>query len=299
MTAARTIAGAIALLIATTALSASGAAAKIWPIANTKTATQPAAPVQTKPKVDRPAPTDGMPPERVEADVSAHNIEVTASFTGSEIVVFGTVDYSRQPTPESGYYDLVVIIEGPSIAAIARSKSNVGGLWVNTDSLIFDGIPSFYAISTTRPLEEIAEPDVLKKHRIGFDYVRMRPRQGRIPQFSPQDLKAYRDAIIRIKQKSRLYPRDDFGVGFIGRGLFRTSIRLPANVPVGDLEAQVYLFREGKLLSSYTAPVSLERQGVEAFIHDFAMNHEFWYGLFTVLFAAAAGLAAATLFRRN
>lgn len=242
---------------------------------------------------------DGQPPENVEADVSAHNIEVTAGFTGREIVVFGTVDYSRQPTPESGYYDVVIVIEGPPIAVIARSKSNVGGLWINTGSLLFDAVPSFYAVSTTRPLEEIADAALLKKNNIGFDYVRMRPRQGRVPNFSPADLKTYRDAIIRLKQRDHLYPREDFGVGFVGRSLFRTSIRLPANIPVSALQAHVHLFREGALISTFTAPVKLERSGVEAFIHRFAERHSLLYGLTTVLLAVGAGLAAATFFRRT
>lgn len=260
---------------------------------------KPIANAPVTPPASPPLRADGLPPEKVEADVSAHNIEVTSSFTGHEIVVFGTVDYSRQPTPESGYYDVVVIIQGPPIAVVARSKSNVGGLWINTGSLLFDAVPSFYAVSTTRPLEEIADADVLKANNIGFDHVRMRPRQGRVPTFTPDDLRAYRDAIIRLKQRDRLYPREDFGVGFIGRSLFRTSLRLPANVPVGALQAHVYLFKDGAMISSYSTPVKLERRGIEDIIHRFAMRHGFLYGLTTVLLAVGAGLAASTIFRRN
>jgi uncharacterized protein (TIGR02186 family) len=251
------------------------------------------------PPLERPRAADGLPPEKVEADVSAHNIEVTSSFTGSEIVVFGSVDHSRQPTPESGYYDVAVVIQGPPMAVIARSKSSVGGLWVNTGSMLFDAVPSFYAVSTTRPLEEIAEAEVLRKHSIGFDHVRMRPRQGRIPNFTAEDLKAYKDAVVRLKQRDLLYPRQDFGVGFVGRSLFRTSIRLPANVPVASLQARVYLFREGALLSSYITPVKLERRGIEALIHDFATQYAFLYGVATVLLALGTGLAASMLFRRS
>jgi uncharacterized protein (TIGR02186 family) len=260
---------------------------------------QTAANETIRPPAAPPLAADGLPPEKVEADVSAHNIEITAGFNGHEIVVFGTVDYSRQPTPESGYYDVAVIVEGPPMPIIARSKSNVGGLWINTGSMLFDAVPSFYAVSTTRPLEEIADAKVLKEKNIGFDFVKMRPRQGRVPNFSPQDLEAYRNAVVRIKQREFLYPRQDFGVGFIGRSLFRTSMRLPANVPIGALQAHVYLFRDGALISSFTSPVKLERRGVEAFIHRFATHHSFLYGLITVLLAVGAGMAAATLFRRN
>lgn len=279
-------------------LLASPAAAELWRVAATDDQTVAANEAPPKPATTILPHNDGLPPERVEADVSAHNIEVTAGFTGSEIVVFGSVDYSRQPTPESGYYDIAVIIQGPPLALMARSKSNVGGLWINTGSMLFDAVPSFYAVSTTRPLEEIAEAETLKAHSIGFDYVKMRPRQGRVPTFSQEDLKAYKEAVVRIKQREHLYPRQDFGVAFIGRSLFRTSIRLPANVPVDTLQAHVHLFREGKLISAFTAPVKLERRGIEAFIHDFAMKHSLFYGLFTVLIAAGAGLAASFLFRR-
>lgn len=278
--------------------SAAAAYAELWLTAGNaphrSAANEPVRPPAAPP----PPATDGLPPEKVEADVSAHNIEVTAGFTGREIVVFGTVDYSRQQTPESGYYDVAVVIEGPPIAVVARLKSNVGGLWINTGSLLFDAVPSFYALSTTRPLEEMADADLLKAHNIGFDYVRMRPRQGRVPTFSPEDLKSYRDAVVRLKQRDHLYPREDFGVGFVGRSLFRTSMRLPANVPVSALQAHVYLFRDGALISTYTAPVKLERRGVEAFIHRFATRHSLLYGLVTVLLAIGAGLAASTLFRR-
>jgi hypothetical protein len=41
--------------------------------------------------------------ESVEADVSARNIAVTSSFNGTEIIIFGAIDGSQQPSPESGY----------------------------------------------------------------------------------------------------------------------------------------------------------------------------------------------------
>ena len=40
--------------------------------------------------------------ESVQADVSARNVAVTSSFNGIEIVIFGAVDNSQQPSAESG-----------------------------------------------------------------------------------------------------------------------------------------------------------------------------------------------------
>src|SRR5262245_53231252 len=61
----------------------------------------------------RPAAPPAQPPrETVQADVSTRSVAVTSSFTGTEIIVFGAVDNSRQQTAESGFYDIVIIIEG-------------------------------------------------------------------------------------------------------------------------------------------------------------------------------------------
>src|SRR5258708_36540367 len=50
--------------------------------------------------------------ESVEADVSARNVAVRANFTGIEIVAFGAINNSQQPSAESGYYDVIVVVEG-------------------------------------------------------------------------------------------------------------------------------------------------------------------------------------------
>src|SRR5690606_6897197 len=115
----------------------------------------------------------------------------------------------------------------------------------------------------------------------------------------PGEIKDYKDAVIRLKQKDGLYIKRDYAVIFIGKSLFRASIALPANVPVGPLTARVYLFREGELLSSFQSRVRLERSGVELWLYRAAMRHPVYYGLGAVLVAALAGLIASMPFRRK
>ena len=101
-----------------------------------------------------------------------------------------------------------------------------------------------------------------------------------------------------MKQRERLYVKSDFGVAFIGKSLFRATVELPPNVPVGALVARVYLFKEGRLLGQYRSRVMLKREGLERYIHDTAIDRPLLYGIATVLMAAAAGLMAAFAFRR-
>lgn len=248
-------------------------------------APQPAAPAEPK--------------EKIEADVSTRSVAVTSGFAGSEIIVFGSVDNSRQPSAEAGYYDVVVVVEGTPMPVTARRKSRVAGVWVNTSALRFDSIPSYYAIASTRPLDDFADEKVLQEHAIGFQHAKMRPRGGRVPTYSEDDLKEYKAAIVRLKQKDGLYITRDYGVAFIGRSLFRSSVTLPANVPVGPLTAKVFLFHQGEMLSQFTAHVTLQREGIERWLYEFAFGYPFLYGVFTVMIAVAAGLIASTVFRRG
>lgn len=261
-------------------------------------ATAPAAePPASTPAPAAPPTPPPMPRERVEADVSTRSIAVTSGFTGTEIIIFGSVDNSRQTSAEAGYYDVVVVVEGLPLPLIVRRKSNVAGLWVNTEQASFERVPSYYAIASTRPIEEIADPQVLETNAIGLDYAVVAPTAATAVETTPVELKDYRSAIIRLKQRDGLYIREDYNVAFIGRSLFRSSIELPPNVPVGPLSARVYLFHDGALLSTFSTRVRLEREGIELVLYRFAMRHSLFYGLMAVTVAVAAGLLASALFR--
>lgn len=237
--------------------------------------------------------------ETVQADVSTRRVAVTASFSGTEVVVFGAVDNSKQTSAEAGLYDVVIVLVGTPSRLVARRKANVAGMWMNVQSLVFDSVPSYYAIVSTRPLDEIASPDVLKAYDIGFDHVRMTLSSGSFSGPPTKQIKEFRDAVVRIKQKERLYQQEEYGVAFIGRSLFRASVDLPANVTVGPFDTRVFLFRDGELLSQYTARLNLEREGVEEILHGFALRLPFLYGLATVALAVSAGLLATAVFRRG
>ena len=237
--------------------------------------------------------------ETVQADVSARSVAVTSGFSGTEVIVFGAVNNSRQSSAESGYYDIVIAVEGTPTRLVARKKSRMLGVWLNTTSITFESVPSYYTIVSTRPLDEIADPVVLRENDIGFDYVRMTPIRGWESGVSTADLEDFKASVIDIKRRSGLYFESQLGVAFIGPSLFRASINLPAHVPVGPLVARVHLFRDGRLLHTFPARVNLRREGLERELFTFAFSYPLLYGLATVLISLIGGFAATELFRRG
>ena len=194
---------------------------------------------------------------------------------------------------------MVVVVEGVGSSLVARRKSNVGGIWVNTDARRFRHIPSYYAIASTRPLDEITEGIILDQHGIGFEHISM-PLDASVDSApDPSKVANYKAAVIRLKQKQRLYVQDEFGVVFVGKSLFRATIDLPANVPVGPLTTRVHLFREGILLDTFTSKVQLSREGIGRYLYTFAIGYPLLYGIAAVFVAAGAGWAASAFFSRS
>lgn len=243
------------------------------------------------------APTEGA--ESLEIDVSARTVPVTSAFNGTEIIVFGTVEGSRQEYAESGHYDIAIVVEGAMSPIIVRKKSNVAGIWINASAVRFASLPAYYATVSTRPLFEIATSELMAAHRIGIANIPMSLAGGDTKGLSDEQIAEYKRAVVRLKTKDGLYQVREDGVAFIGRSLFRSSIQLPANIPVGTVKTYVHLFRDGQLLSRREARVVLQREGVERLMHTFAFKYPFFYGVFAVVLALFAGLLASRLFQRK
>lgn len=244
--------------------------------------------------------TNGRPTESIEVDVSTRSVAVTSNFSGVEILVFGTVENSRQSSAEAGYYDVVITVSGAPGTATVRNKTKVAGVWINTDAMSFSSTPSYYAIASSRVLAEIAGEKTLSEQAIGFDHLNIRPLQSpAVAAAKNAASDAFRSALIRLKKSSGLYLNNDFGVSFVGSSLFRASIKLPANVPVGPLVVTTYLFQDGRVLNTRVTSVDLQREGSERLIYNFAFGYPFLYGVACVLIAVLAGIAASALLQRG
>lgn len=254
---------------------------------------------QGRPDANPLMPPSGPPQrERIEADVSTRTIAVTSGYSGAEVLVFGAIENGRQPTAESGFYDVVVVVEGVSSSLTLRKKGRFAGLWVNTQSFKFNAVPTFYALASTRPIEDFLDEQKREELGLGLNTVSMSASSPKAP-ISSVELIEFKDAVVRLKQAQGLFSRDDKGVIFTGRSLFRSTIHLPATVPVGALSARLYLFHEGVLKSSFISEVMLEREGIERWIYAFAFERPFSYGVLAVLIAILCGLMASALFHRR
>jgi uncharacterized protein (TIGR02186 family) len=226
--------------------------------------------------------------EGLVADLSEHLIAITTAFVGEDVVLFGTSD---------GGADIVITVVGPRENQIVRRKGRIAGIWVNRESLEFAGAPSYYAVASSAPLDQIARPDVLARHELGVEHLRMQPVDA--GDLDESQIEAFRDALVRNKQRQRLYSSAPPPVNFLGPRLFRTTLNFPANVPPGIYQVQVFELEDGYVKDAQRSALVISKVGFEADVFDFAQQRAPLYGLLAIVMAIGLGWLAGVIFRRS
>ena len=251
-------------------------------------------PARAQHAVTPPEVKPGTSQETVQSDISTREIAIQSNFTGIEILIFGSIDFSDSRTPGEGRYDVISVVRGPSEPIVLRKKERVAGIWVNGPAKAYGSVPGFYAVLSTRPFRAIASDATLKELGIGLSDLDF----GRYTTGDPEE-QSFRSAMVRLREDRKLFQEDDDGVRFIGRSLFRSTVALPVNVPTGRYTVDVYLFRDGEVVSKSQGSLEVTKAGIEAFLYQLAFLHPFLYGLLGVIIAVLAGLAGWFAFRRD
>lgn len=245
--------------------------------------------------------------EELSTDVSSHLVAIKSDFTGSQILLFGAVSdraTSKERT-ETVEYDIAIVVRGPEVDLVERRKEQIFGIWINRKSALFAGVPGFYAVVSTRPLGIInaagdgSMSGLFERNAIGIDNLVLRPiAVAGAPPLGRQEATEYRDALLRHQIRSGLYFEAPGVVTFLGDSLFRTTVDLPADVPVGSYEIEIYLFRDGKVIDAQSLPLFVNKIGVGRYLFRTAHDKPLLYGLCAVIMALLIGWFAGILFEK-
>jgi len=236
--------------------------------------------------------------EQLIVSVSNHRVTVTPNYAGEELVLFGAVEKDDKTPPGRNNYNLVVTVNGPRTDLMTRRKERRFGIWINTDSRQFLQVPSYLAVFSNRPMDAIAPADVQRRQQLGINNVLLTQRVGT----DYADVVAtdpFRSAFVRLRKEHGLYREETSAVTFLTPTLFRTSIPLPAEVPIGTYDVEIKLFADGGLISKAETAFDIVKVGFEQFVANAARNHGFIYGLLTAAMALMSGWAASIVFRRD
>jgi len=229
--------------------------------------------------------------ESVVVGMDKEKVAITATFDGSQILLFGAV--KREKPAPSGNIQVIVTIAGPSEPISVHKKSKVFGIWMNTDTVEVDTAPSFYAVATSSDLSSTINDTEDLRYKVSIP----RAIQSAGAPMDVLDSAPFSDAVIRIRSNQGLYQMQENKVDIDEQTLFRTSIEMPADISDGDYTARILLTRNGNVIDEFTTIIDVRKVGLERFLFNMSRENPLSYGLMSIAIAIFAGWAASLLFR--
>ena len=225
----------------------------------------------------------------LEVDLSKPDVRLDVSFEGADLLLFGATDHEG---------DIIVVVRGPGKDTSIRLKERVAGIWVSTDEVVFEGAPSFYALASSKPIEELLSPEILMSQKIGTKNLGLAAIS--VPDKATADtLQNFKDGLVRNMVAKNLYTGEAGKIDLLGKQLFRTDLWFPANVHVGEYVIDTYLVTGGRIATHNSTQLTVHKVGLEAEIYSFAHEHALIYGLLAILIAVVSGWTANAVFKKR
>jgi len=241
--------------------------------------------------------TEPAAAERLVASLSNRHVMITSNYTGVELVLFGSIERDASNAARTNPYDIVATVIGPRETLRLRHSQRMLGIWVNTAARTFVDPPAYLAVLANRPVALIASAENRRKLQIGLT-------DTPLPELINNDIgevtnDPFRGALVRLMGERGLYSEETNAVTFLTPTLFRASIKLPAQVPIGDYTVDVKLFADGNLIGRTALLFQIVKVGFEQFVVEAARDHGLLYGFATACMALLTGWIASVAFRRD
>lgn len=220
-------------------------------------------------------------------------ISIHSNFAGETITLFGNVEPSVDGVAPSGSYDVVMVVRGPVAERVVRRKSRQLGIMLNADYALYSGLPSFYRVVSSRPLQTILPSDIIEERRMTLDALAraaLEETSGNVAMFDSE--------LVRLMEEASLFSTDERGVAFLSPTFFAARVGLPANVPNGIFLAQTFVVQNGEIVAERAQRFFVQKSGFERFIGEAATDQPLLYGLACVALALFTGWMGGVLFRR-
>ena len=228
--------------------------------------------------------------EQIVLGLSHDEVAITATFTGTDILIFGAVKRDT-PIPQGSPLQVLITVSGPLTPVTVRHKEQRYGIWINTSSVAVDAAPSFYAVATTGPLRDVLSETEDLRRSISI------PRAIRSIGAAVENSADYTDALIRIRAGEGQYRVLEGAVDLEQQTLFRTQVALPANLIEGNYATRIFLTRDGRVVDSFATEIAVQKVGLERWLFKLSRDFPLLYGLLSLAIAIVAGWSASAAFQ--
>jgi len=226
------------------------------------------------------------------SNILNENINITASFDGAKIIVYGAID----PKLYNNSVVIITILGPPSKLKVSKKKKYFGVWLVSANNTKLLNAPGYYAMATNNADFKFTDNALLKQNQIGWENIKiiMEDEIG-----LEKDTEDYKNILKLFYKKRNLLVIEKSGISVLEDTLFRADFELPGITPIGEYKINTFLVdKGGVLLSSWQNSVKVTKGGIGAYLYDYSKEHSFLYGLFAALGAILLGFTASEIFRR-
>ncbi len=235
-----------------------------------------------------------LPAESIQIGLSTDRISIDPNFSGAALTIFGALDGQDPLVQRQGRYDLVVVLGGPEVGQVVRRKARVFGMWVNAASASFNLAPLSYITASTRSLQDISDKATFSKLNLGVSALKLDTNPDKTAIAGE-----FANAFKQINTNLGTYSESSGKVEFISQNLFRATLQLPANIPVGQHQARAFLFKNGEFIRESSADLEIAKSGLEQAIFKAAHEQSLWYSFAAIGLAVVIGWLGNAIFRKG
>ncbi len=227
------------------------------------------------------------------AKANHDHISIDFFYHGSTVSVKGVSDPG---------VDLVIKMTSPEGHQVLKQKGKVGGfLWMNVGQLKFEKTPNFYAVYSTKKLDDLLSKEEMEKYVLGY------PALAKHIEVSPvaneEEKSRWFSEFVKYKEASRVYANSFGNISTTatadGKQEYYILTDWPYQAAPGDYVVTVYAVKNGKVVEQAEAKVNVEQVGLVKTLATMAKNSAAFYGLLSIGIALGAGFGVGMIFRKG
>jgi len=198
--------------------------------------------------------------------------------------------------------DLIINMTAPDEHQALKKKGRVAGiLWMNIGTLKFEHVPNFYAVYSSKKLEDILIPAELEKYTLG--YAALERHVEVIPVANEEEKAKWFSEFIKFKENSKVYAVTPGKIDIIqnsdGKQNYSIMMDWPYQAQPGDYPITVYAVKDGKVVDQVQSKVKVEQVGVVKTLATMAKDNPAFYGILSIGIALGAGFGVSLVFRKG
>lgn len=222
-------------------------------------------------------------------ELTRDHVDISARYTGDEITLFGAM---------SGPGQIVVKVRSPEQPVALEKKGRVGPFWLSQGKHDITGTPGLYYLLSSAPIDGMLPAAARAAHGLdltdALKNVKVVPTAG-----DAAAMQTLKGAMLKLKQARHYYVADPKAVEILGGRLYSTTIRLPAQLPLGEYAVDIYLVRDGQVVATQHRKIRVDEVQMEHWISGVASDHSWAFGVIFTLCMMLLGLFLGVVLGRS